>query len=76
MLFYCETGFKAFEQLYEAGRIARTTVWNRNGTVKRQTEVKFDGQIPSVGHRGSPPWWWGVTDQTEPTAPWWNEKDQ
>ncbi len=19
----------------------------------------------------SPPWWWNVTDQTEPTAPWW-----
>ena len=22
----------------------------------------------------SPPWLWGVTDQTEPTAPWWNKE--
>ena len=26
--------------------------------------------------KNSPPWWWPVDDQTEPTAPWWNEKDQ
>ncbi len=30
--------------------------------------------VPAVWNR-SPPWWWGVTDQTEPTAPWWDEKD-
>ena len=21
-----------------------------------------------------PPWWWGVEDQTEPTAPWWGKE--
>ena len=33
-----------------------------------------DGNFLSAARDNhSPPWWWGVTDQTGPTAPWWEE---
>ena len=42
----------------------RATCWNPDGTIEVQFNVK------SRDRRESPPWLWGMTDQTEPTAPW------
>ena len=74
VLYYDDTGFKAIEEHYKVGRVIRRTEWNLNGTVKRQTLWKeSEGKVPS-DTRTSPPWLWGVTDQTKPTAPWWGER--
>ncbi len=61
--YYVENGFKALEVIPDVGR---DTAWNYDGTVKFQ---KRPGVL-----KDSPPWWFGVTDQTEPTALWWNKK--
>ncbi len=68
VFYYVDSGFKA-EEGEEAGMYSKKTVWNFDGTVRDQ--IRPDGHP-----RSDPPWWWGVTDQTEPTAPWWNEKDK
>ncbi len=68
-----ENGFKAKEEEYKDGDATKGTEWNFDGTVSRQI------RSPWGRGRTSPPWWWGVKDQTEPTAPWWpwwNEKQQ
>ncbi len=70
--YYVENGYKASEgKLF--GWDLETTQWAFDGTVKYQ--VRARGDNPQIT-KHSPPWLWGVTDQTEPTAPWWNEKDK
>ncbi len=68
--YFVENGFKAKEEEYKDGRVTKGSEWNFDGTVSRQI------RSPWGRGRTSPPWLWGVTDQTEPSAPWWNEKDQ
>ena len=51
------------------GCIMRRTWWRFDGTVEAQ---EFWGQSPES--KAAPPWYWGVTDQTEPTAPWLETK--
>ena len=65
-VWYVQKGFKAAEYEYENGAIMRVTLWRRDGSVLLQ-------QSPDLGTIDSPPWLWGVTDQTEPTAPWWGK---
>ena len=71
VLYYRENGFKAAEGEAKNGVFIRTTLWDIDGTVRIQDESDEQG-MPIEG-RASPPWHWGVTDQTEPTAPWWDE---
>ncbi len=72
---YFQNGLKAVEYQFEDGILLRCTHWNFDGTVllQRVNYYSIDGTIKE---RTAPPWLWDVTDQTEPTAPWWNEKDK
>ena len=75
-LWYVENGYKAGEFLKVDG-ILRITDWHIDGTVAGQIlEVGDDRAVDSIkgGSKTEPPWWWGVTDQTEPTAPWWDHE--
>ena len=69
VFYFTENGFKAFEE-YSGREEVRTTYWNFNGKVHEQSRFALD----EVETRKSPPWLWGVTDQTEPTAPWWGKE--
>ena len=42
------------------------TSWRGSGEILSQTT----GVAPNLTSRRAPPWSWGETDQTEPTAPW------
>ena len=61
--FYLETGMKSLE-----GEGERITVWRIDGAVAFQEGD--DGE-----KRRSPPWLWGVTDETSPTMPAWMKDD-
>ena len=65
VFYYVDSGFKA-EEGEEAGKLTR---WNFDGTVRHQWPSDNQGRF-------TPPWLWGVKDQTVLTAPWWNEKDK
>ena len=54
-----------------------TTEWHPDGSVRHQRRLFFDesGETVREQARESPPWWWGVTDQTEPTMPEWMKDD-
>ena len=62
-LWYRANGYLATEDWYEGGEPVRQTGWFTFGAIGFQID---DG----ANNRALPPWLWGVTDQTEPTAPW------
>ena len=72
---YLDTGFKSVESEWKDGITFSSTSWNLDGTVHEQLrENSLPGRrVPLLG-KSSPPWWWNVTDQTEPTAPWWDHE--
>ena len=81
--YYLENGFKAGQVEFRMGRQTSATCWNFDGTVWFQTgELLEKTYPPSEQHsrprqkKWSPPWLWGVTDQTEPTAPWWGKQSE
>ncbi len=66
---YLANGLKAWEDEWtETGQRIRRTVWQVDGTVWYQ-------DLGLVNTRRSPPWLWGVTDQTSPTMPDWMKDD-
>lgn len=65
--YYGETGRRAVE---EHGNFGITT-WNFDGTVKHQERLLDANGVPVNEHKTSPPWWWGVENETAPSAPWW-----
>ncbi len=65
-LWYVETGYKAMVQSRQG-----VTYWNPDGTVKCQLKAPIDGLS-----NDSPPWLWGVTDQTAPSMPAWMKDDE
>ncbi len=71
VLYYVETGMKSAEGEIYAGPSSHATLWNLDGTIQQQRRVD-PNRYWEV--KDAPPWWWPVTDQTEPTAPWWSEK--
>ena len=72
VLWYVSTGFKFMDGYYYASRrMGRITRWRPDGTVVFQ----WGNLSGETSHeRQEPPWLWGVTDQTEPTAPWWGKE--
>ncbi len=70
--FYVENGFKAREIENKDGEPYQGTAWHLDGAVAEQFwDSDSDGTLSNSGeHKASPPWWWNVKDQTEPTAPW------
>ncbi len=69
VMYFVENGY-VYRLSHRRDSVGRTTTWNFDGTVQYQSRSSADG----TEQNRSPPWWWGVEDQTEPTAPWWNEK--
>lgn len=75
---YVDTGFKAYEFRYWVDSKSNTyqfrvTAWDENGRLREQfASVPFALQDKRTDYplRTSPPWQWGATDQTEPSAPW------
>ena len=70
---YVESGTLASEGDYRNGSPVSVTHWNNDGTVREQRGWRDGVRLPK---RTSPPWLWGVTDQTEPTMPEWMQDDE
>ncbi len=71
--YYVKTGFVSMMDDRRGGQICLTQ-YNVDGAVVYQSHAtKRDGT--DLVSKRSPPWWWGVKDQTEPTAPWWGRND-
>ena len=62
------TGFKIHEVRRSRAGIVHLTLWRSDGRVQSQALRHARG---AWAKRYSPPWWWGVTDQTEPSIPEW-----
>ena len=73
VLYWERTGFKFLEMECIDGEVARSTCWSSTGTVLAQRH--YLDKSGTMTRRDGPPWWWGVTDQTEPTAPWWPDNN-
>jgi len=74
--YFVGNGIKHSVSRVDNGKVTEQTFWNHDGTVLSQHR-NFDENgvlIPGSELRTSPPWLWGVTDQTEPTAPWWGKE--
>ena len=85
VLYYDNSGYrvKAEETEYRDGKEIGSTRWTMFGTVLSQRRIGEDRQrqqlttrvfsIPNsskvVEYKDSPPWWWGVEDQTEIKKP-------
>ena len=65
--YYIENGFKAKDGMYQDGLPVAVTQWNFDGTIN----VQVTQEKGEVVFKKSPPWLWGVQDQTEPTDPQW-----
>ena len=63
---YVRTGMIAVEAELDGGHY-RITQWHPDGRVREQGEGPY-GNTPTIAR--SPPWHWGVADQTAPSAPW------
>ncbi len=62
VLWDVNTGYKSDDAIFDNGEV-QLTQFAPDGSVLRQLwrhEARF-----------SPPWLWGVTDQTDPSAPAW-----
>ena len=72
---YVENGFMARqgETVFDkkGTLVFHQTEWNRDGSIKQQDIGWYRGITLTFDEKPvSPPWLWGVTNQTEPTAPW------
>ncbi len=72
LAYYVATGRKAIDGEFRKHTGLRQTIWNGDGTVKRQLR-NIDDQDNWIWleTKESPPWWWGVKDQTSPSDPQW-----
>ena len=68
VLYYVDSGLKAIEGTFAHGKAMKVTWWRFDGLTVFQGRAKADS--PVTENIYGPPWLWGVTDQTEPTAPW------
>ena len=79
VMWVVETGFLRGDGEYRDDRPLRVTTWDYDGRVWMQQIASPDGREASawrVEMRLSPPWLWGVTDQTEPSMPAWMKDDK
>ena len=76
-----KTGMKTAEGWKSGGKLHEIT-WDGDGVVVSQVIKRRARLLPGqrsdggTGARSSPPWWWGVTDQNEPTMPAWMKDDE
>ncbi len=76
VVFHARTGFKVKEGSYESDGIHETW-WRVDGRVLSQSSVDVvpTGQKVTFFRKTSPPWRWGVADQTAPSMPEWMKDD-
>ncbi len=66
--YYVRSGFRKMVMQHTLGEdYVRHTQWNADGTVMSQSRLV--GHATVIEEIRTPPWWWDVSDQTEPTAP-------
>ena len=64
--FDSQSGYSLFEQRQLGGQSVREV----------QRVSRLPGLMDPDSNKRDAPWWWGVADQAEPSAPWWNENDK
>ena len=69
---YVNNGFLCLETHRSNEVHVFITQWRPDGTIERQCQVQVVDPLKASRIATGPPWRWGMTDQTEPTAPWWN----
>ena len=72
MFWFVETGWIAHVEENRDDAPRSESDWNVDGTVHSQVTNDSKGNLVE---RRSPPWLWGVTDQTEPSIPAWVKDD-
>ena len=82
VMHYQESGYKASQIKWVLDFPSVCTFWNLDGSVHSQARMHF-ASLDELAEEGidselrvevrevkeSPPWWWGVTDQTVPSIP-------
>ena len=68
--YYLETGMMALDEN------PTSTVWKLDGAVLCQYRFYDETGAKVKERKYSPPWWWGVTDQTVPSMPEWMKDDE
>ena len=79
IVYYVDSGYRASEATYVDGSVTTQNIWNPDGSVLYQTTyLDANGNYMRKGQKAnkSPPWLWGVTDQTEPSMPAWMKDDE
>ncbi len=69
---FVETGLLWNKGSHRDGRWDHGTWWEFDGTVMKQVRHDESGRPEE---KTSPPWWWGVTDETAPSMPEWMKDD-
>ena len=71
-LWYVETGYESANLAFDRNGYVQMTQFAPDGNVLRQMwQYGSGGTYRLKWTRFSPPWFWSVTDQTEPTIPAW-----
>ena len=76
--YHVSTGFKALQAEYSHGERMRWTSWHADGRVERQIAAEESRRARGLNLNAfvrSPPWLWGVRDQTAPSMPAWMKDD-
>ena len=71
-MWFLRTGYQSSRRWFEDGERTRWTNWEMDGAVRSQ--LWYENGTRKERH--SPPWLWGVTDQTEPSMPAWMKDDE
>ena len=69
-VWFVNTGYLFLEAEYEDGVCLRRTRYLPDGRVASQSLNHSKTPLTEEA-RDSPPWWWGVRDQTSPSDPQW-----
>ncbi len=79
VMFDPRTGWKIQEDRFADGVQLEISLWNGASLVRQAWRDDFGTKVAGSGVRTkkktSPPWLWGVTDQTEPAMPAWMKDD-
>ena len=70
-MWHPSTGYLGSEVVFEDGAPLTGTVWRTDGTI----EMQYWDAKGKDNEKRSGPWWWDVTDQTEPSIPEWMKDD-
>ena len=73
--YYEQTGFRSSTEEWSNGVQIGVTAFAENGTIKHQIIYgRNDLGETTETRKYYAPWFWNVTNQTKPTAPWWDHE--